>query len=420
MLEIKNIANGVDSVFIKSDRFNTTLISVNFYLPLKKENIAKFALLPYILTSASEKYPDFSALNMATSSLYKTVIGGSAEKVGDTQLIRFYCSCLNDELLGEEITKKALDLLLELIFNQLVKDGAFLEKEIAREKRLTAEKIKSLINDKRSYTINRLIENMYKDEAYGVLKTGELSSVLALNGKELYAAYKKMLSSAYVKVQVVSKKMPEGLLDKFSSAFSKINRSETKINPSVAKKHEKVNEYYETAKINQAKLALGLTRKSTDDKLVHLVLSDIFGGGPYSKLFSNVREKLSLCYYCACRSYRNKGLLMVDSGVEKANLEKAKASILKEFEDIKNGNFSEELVETSKTSIIDTLLSTEDFETAVDSFYAVRTNNHLKSIKDAIKEIEAVTKEDIINAANEYTLDTVFTLLPEGQDEANN
>ena len=238
--------------------------------------------------------------------------------------------------------------------------------------------------------------------------------------KKIQKEYKKMLSSAYVKVQVLSKKMPEGLLDKFSSAFSKINRSETKINPSVAKKHEKVNEYNETAKINQAKLALGLTRKSTDDKLVHLVLSDIFGGGPYSKLFSNVREKLSLCYYCACRSYRNKGLLMVDSGVEKDNLVKAKASILKEFEDIKNGEFSEELVETSKTSIIDTLLSTEDFETAVDSFYAVRTNNHLKSIKDAIKEIEAVTKEDIINAANEYTLDTVFTLLPEGQDEANN
>ena len=111
---------------------------------------------------------------------------------------------------------------------------------------------------------------------------------------------------------------------------------------------------------------------------------------------------------------------MVDSGVEKDNLEKAKASILIEFEDIKNGEFSEELVETSKTSIIDTLLSTEDFETSVDSFYAVQTNNHLKSIKDAIKEIEAVTKEDIINAANEYTLDTVFTLLPEGQDEANN
>ena len=58
--KITALSNGAQGVFIKNERFNTTLISFNFYMPLASQTVAEYALLPFILTTCSEKYSNFS------------------------------------------------------------------------------------------------------------------------------------------------------------------------------------------------------------------------------------------------------------------------------------------------------------------------------------------------------------------------
>ena len=173
-MEYIKIADGINGLFINNNRFSTTHISVNLYLPLKKESIAVNALLPYVLSSCCAEYPDFSALNLRLNELYGAEVGGIADKIGDVQVLRFLSFTVNNDLVPDKIkvVEQACSLLLSMIFEPSVLNDAFLDADVEREKRLTLEKIEGLINDKRSYAINRIISEMYANEAFGELKTG--------------------------------------------------------------------------------------------------------------------------------------------------------------------------------------------------------------------------------------------------------
>lgn len=412
------IADGVSGLFIENNRFSTTHISVNLYLPLKEETIAVNALLPYVLSSCSAEYPEFSDLSLRLSELYGADVGGISDKVGDTQVLRFFSYCVEDEFLpeGVKVAEQAADLLFGMIFEPSVKDESFFEKDVERERRLTLEKIAGIINDKRSYAVNRTISEMYKGEAFGQLKTGSYEAVQQVDGKALFKAWKEVLSTAEIRIQVVGKRLPEGLFDRLAEKLSTFERSPKSVVPSVPKKPGgEVNRICENMEVTQGKLVMGFctNQVGSDKETAFLaVFADLFGGGPYSKLFANVREKYSLCYYCAARPNRNKGYLLVDSGVEPQNAERAEKEILNQLEDIKKGNFTEEDLAASVRSIKDSLLCLNDSQSALDGWYSMKLSGDPISPEEYIEAIEKVTARDIVKAAGLYTLDTVYKIMP--------
>lgn len=421
---VLQLSNGVEGLFIKNSRFNTTLISYNFYLPLQKETVASYALLPFILTSCGKKYPDFSRLNYKLAKLYGARLDASAEKFGDYQLLKMSISVINDRfsLDDESLVKSASELLLGLIFEPNTLDGAFLTDDLNREKRKAIEHIKGEISEKRIYAKKRLIEEMFKNDAYGIPKCGNIEDVENITETGLFEAWQKMLKEAFVRVHVVGAAMPSGFFDEVTERFSTINRdniTNCKISaPAKAvSKERRVTDYMDIA---QGKLCLGFSSKlygNDDTSLPLMVMCDIFGGGPYSRLFSNVREKMSLCYYCAASSVRQKGLVTVDSGVEMANCEKAEKEILNQLQIIKNGEFTNFEFESSIKSIIDSLNTYNDSLNSLDMWYTVKINNDkLYSPADIAEKVSLVTREDVINAANGIKLHTVYKLLPK---EAN-
>jgi hypothetical protein len=108
---------------------------------------------------------------------------------------------------------------------------------------------------------------------------------------------------------------------------------------------EDVTYVKETAPVKQGKLVMGFRlgmKDRNDDYAAKRIMSDVFGGNPNSKLFKVVREEMSLCYYCSSRMLRAKGIMLVQSGIESFNEEKAKTAILDQLEEIKKGNFTEE------------------------------------------------------------------------------
>ena len=418
--KILKLANGVEGLFIKNDRFNTTLVSCNLYLPLKKETAALYALLPFILTSCSKKYPDFSRLNYKLNRMYGARLDASAEKYGDYQLLRMNVSVINDRfcLDGESLVKQATELLLGLIFEPNTENGEFLPDDLAREKRKAVEHIKGEYSEKRIYAKNRLIEEMYKDEAYGVPKCGTVEDVEAITGKALYNAWEEMLKSALIRFQVIGSAVPSGLFEEITEKFADVKRDNVtdckKSEPTAAIKEPVTVE--ERLDVNQGKLCLGFSSEvfGNDDNSLHLmVMSDIFGGGPYSRLFANVREKMSLCYYCSASATRQKGLITVQSGVETENTEKAEREILNQLEVVKKGEFTDFEFESSIKSICGSLNTYNDSQSSLDMWYAMKANNeNLYSPADIAEKIELITREDVITAANGVKLHTVYKLLP--------
>lgn len=419
--KIYNLSQGVGGMFIKNDRFNTTSISCNFYLPLKKDTVAEYALLPFILTSCGADYPDFSVLNYKLSRLYGARLDASAEKSGDYQLLRMRISVINDKYTfeSESLLQQACDMLLGLIFNPKVENDAFCDYDLAREKRKAIEHIKGEIAEKRVYAKKRLIEEMYGGVGYGISKCGTVEAVESITGESLYKAWKKMLREAYIRIQVIGSVLPAKLFDNISSKFEGIARE----NITDCSKNEatlpakSVNTVTERMNIKQGKLVMGFSSElyGNDSKALPLmVMTDIFGGGPYSRLFTNVREKMSLCYYCSAASVRKKGLITVDSGVESENLEKAKKEILNQLSVVKKGGFSDFEFDSSIKSIRGSLDSYNDSQSALDTWYALRAEDaDLFSPEDISQKINAITKEDVVNAAKGVELHTIYQLLPE-------
>lgn len=416
------IAKGVEGLFIKNERFSTTRISINMYLPLKSEKVAVNALLPYILSSCSKDFPDFTALNLELANLYGADVGGVPDKVGDTQVLRFFSFSINDDLVPEDfsVVSEALELLLKMIFEPNVDRNGFKTCDLERERRLTVEKIEGLINEKRSYAIAKTLLEMYKDEDFGCFKCGSLEQVKAITEKSLYSALCEVLETATVRVNVIGKALPEGFFEKLQERFSKIDRHPVDILPAKPKKiPEKVTYIEDYMEVNQGKLVMGFVTDFTGNDLstAHIsVFADLLGGGPYSKLFKNVREKMSLCYYCAARVDRQKGFLLIDSGVEAEKMPKTEAEILNQLNDIKEGRFEDADLEASKKSIKDSLLGLNDSAAALDSWYSMRFGGRPISPEEFISAIEKVSREDVIEAAGLYTLDTVYRILPKERD----
>lgn len=421
--KIYSLSDGAEGLFIKNERFNTTSVSFNFYLPLSADTAAEYALLPFMLTTCGAKYPDFSVLNFKLSRLYGARLDASAEKLGDYQLLRMRISVINDKYTfdSESLLSRATDMLLSLVFEPKAENGAFCGEDLSREKRKAVEHIKGEISEKRIYAKNRLIEEMYKGEAYGVPKCGTAEDVEKITGEGLYKAWEDMLKKAYVRVQVIGASLPPRLLEGIAEKFGSIKRediTDCKLNkPTAAVKAP--NEITEIMAVKQGKLVMGFSSDMCGDddlSLPLMVMTDIFGGGPYSRLFANVREKMSLCYYCSASAVRGKGLITVDSGVEAENADKAKTEILNQLDAVKKGEFTDFEYEASLKSLRDSLNSYNDSQVMLDTWYALKAGNKtLYSPEEIGEKISAITREDIINAAKGVELHTVYKLLPKGE-----
>ena len=180
-VSVMSLANGVEGVFIENTRFSTTRISFNFYMPLEKENVAARGLLPFLLTTCSEKYPDFSRLNYKLNKLYGASLEASTEKIGDLQLLKITACVIDDKyaLDNEPLCEQTCELLLRLIFEPKILDGSFCDEDVEREKRKAIEHIKGEIADKRLFARKRLVEEMYDNDIYGISKCGSEQEVAA-------------------------------------------------------------------------------------------------------------------------------------------------------------------------------------------------------------------------------------------------
>ncbi len=420
----EDVEDGVEIIAVAADRFKTNEISISCLMPLSERSAADNAIVPMLLARSSREYPSILSLNRKLASLYGAQVETVISKVGEVQHLRIDLTCLDDRfsLDGEKITLSCVNLLLSLLFDPaLDENGDFLPDNVEREKRVLTEKIESEENEKRVYALRRAEEIMFDGEPYSVNRYGSRESVAAVTPQSAAAAWRSILKSAKLVLTVVGSADIGEIKDLFAEKLSHIQREYRALPAPVIKKVSgSVKTVMERQKIKQGKLVMGFRADCDPNDPVRAAamrsFCDVFGGGPYSKLFANVREKMSLCYYCSARFTRQKAFVMVQSGCEEENMEKAQAEILNQLEEIKKGNFDYEF-SSSKIALSDALDSVYDAPESIEAWYGLQSaDGKYISPSESAKLNNAVTKEQIMDCAASVQLDTVYKLSCEKED----
>lgn len=408
---------GYSLTTIKTDKFKTNLISVSFQSEINRETVTKRSLLPYVLRSATEKYPSKKEINTYLESLYGASLSTTVEKRGQTHNIKFYLSLANEKFLGnrEPLLEEGVELLKDVILKPLVIDGGFKEQVVEIEKRLLKEYIESIYDDKVSYALQKLVENMCEGETFSINSIGYVDDLEQINGQTLMETYEQMLNENQVNITVVGDIDHDKVYEIFKNHFDFAHRS---VNLQVVdhqdKEIEEVKVVKEEQDISQGKLNIGYrthTRIGDEGYLPLLVFNGMFGGYAHSKLFMNVREKASLCYYCASRLDNYKGVMYVYSGIESQNYEKALKIIDEQLKDMVAGNFTDKEIDLAKKSLINSKLESMDQASGMMAHEAL--NKLLPTpltVEEWVNQVNLVTAEQIVSVAKKIKEDTIFFL----------
>jgi predicted Zn-dependent peptidase len=412
----KQLSDGIFLNTVVNPALLTNTIIINIVIPITVENASKTAFLSEYLGAVTKQYPTEKALSRKLSENYGTQIECGVTKYGDSHILSLNVSSINDRFAidGEAITMTSAQLLCDALLDTLCGENRFDPELFSLKKRELAEEIMTEINNKRAYAVKQAGRTFYKNEAAAVSNLGEPEDVEKLTPEVTFAHYKSLLEKGLIEIYYAGKTKEDA--DKvfdtiFTPALSGIKRayeSFTRFEKSPAK--ETPERVTETLDVAQAKLVMAFKTPS-EYTPGNQLLNAMFGGTPSSKLFMNVREKLSLCYYCTSSFNEFKGCFTVDCGALSENVKKAEEEILVQLKALQDGDFTDDEIDSAKKAIINTLRAVSDKATAISAWYFARLfAGTVETPEQRITAIENVTRKDIIEAANLLKLDTVYLL----------
>lgn len=406
--------------YLPADKFKTETISVSFCAPLTGDHAYKNGLIPMILNRGCKDFPSTSQITKHLMRLYGAGFGVDIDKRGEIQLLQFQSDYIAPAYTQHcpDIEGKVSAFLVNMITEPVGSEtGGFLPAYFEQERTNTDQFIRSEINDKQSYAMRRCVEVMCQDEPFGVSEIGRLGDGDVLTPQSLYAYYQKeFLQTMPVRIFCCGGKAPTALIRQLENCEILTSGGEAlplemgyKSVPEC-----QLREVTEYAEVQQGKLNFGFRTNTAPDAPDYPALSvmgAIFGGGPQSKLFVNVREKHSLAYYASCRLERYKGLMYVTSGIDVGNKEKAQQLIFAQLEDIQQGQITAAELDGAKAMLVSSLRSLADTQFSLINYYIGQSFlGQITEIEDYIGRIEAVTKEDVVRVAQRIVADTVYFL----------
>ncbi|MDY4560840.1 MAG: pitrilysin family protein [Peptostreptococcus porci] len=415
-LSTYELGEGISLALIKNNKFKSNIISIYFIKNLNRDDVTQVSLLSNIMSSGCMKYKSMKEISTRMDELYGMSMTSGVYKIGEKSLSYFKFLSISDRYLEKPILNDVVEFINDIVFNPLIIDGGINPDMLEIEKTNLVDEIQSKINDKKTYALIKCIENMCEGEPYSIERSGYIDDLDSITSKDLYDTYKSLISTSKVLITVEgdididnTKAIVENTFNFQRSNVVDINREKFDILP------KKVRYISEDLGTNQGKLVIGYrTRVDYKDfkEYYSLVVGNsIFGGGPHSKLFNNVREKESICYYVSSSIEKSKGLMIVNSGIDVDNYEKALELIDREFESVCMGEFTDMEIDNSKKSIINSLKSSCDSISGESEFFCnqfiSQTNLDLDEI---IYFVENTSREDIVAAMNKIRKATVYFL----------
>lgn len=420
--KIFEIKQGIKAHLIKTDLFKTNMASVIITVPLTRENVTKNALIVSMLRCGTSNLKTQSEISKALENLYGTGFECGVDKYGDNQILRFYMDSINDKyaLDNESILEDSLNILLDIAFNPVLENDKFKEEYLKIEKDNLAKIIKSKIDDKDLYSYETCISKMYGEKGFGLYRYGFLEDLDSINVDNLSEYYKNLIQNSKIDI-FVSGEYDEKSVEKIISNNENIKKLMPRIEnyvlnnefTEVKKVPEDVKKIVEEMDVTQGKLVIGMDVSSNVDKLQYktAIYNVILGSGANSLLFQNVREKESLAYSIRSNYVKQKSNIFIRAGIEIPNYEKAVKLIKEQLDILKNGEFTDDDLKSAKEYIRAGINAIEtEQDTGIVYYIGQEISKTNTTIEEYLKNIEEVTKEDVIEIANNVHINTIYFL----------
>ena len=358
-------------------------------------------------------------INKKMEDMYGASFDCGLDKTGDNQILKFYMETVNNEFLpqdAENMIKSSIEKIFEIIFNPYLENGVFKKEYVEQEKENIKQIIDGKIDSKARYALDRCIEEMYKNEPFGLYKFGYVEDLKDINEKNLYEYYLELIKTCKIDIYI------SGIVDENIHNIIKQNENIEKLQERkpdfkefelTKKENEEAKEIQESMEITQGKLIIGLDVNILDKDARYkiMIYNSLLGGSANSKLFQNVREKASLAYTASSSYYRFKNNIFINCGIDIPNYQKALEIIKKQIEDMKNGDFTDEEIENAKNGIIASIKTIDDEQdTEITYYFGQELSGTKTSLEEYIENIQKINKADVLEVAKQISINTIYFL----------
>ena len=416
MIQKFELFPGVTLRCFADHRFKQGCLSFQIIRPQCREEAAMNALIPTVLLRGCRSCPDLRSITDRLDELYGASVGTMVRRVGDYQTTGMYCAFLEDRfaMTGDRILKPMVQFLGELVMEPVTEDGGFDRDFVAGEKKNLIATIESELNDKRAYTMGKLLRTMCREDSFGVPRLGDAASVADIENKALYENYLHILRVSPIELFYVGATPGETVAALVKEMLSPIERAYIPLAPQTAFHDAGSSDATEEMDAAQSVLCMGfvtdITSKSPSFAAMQ-VLNTVFGAGMTSKLFVQVREKMSLCYAIGSGYYASKGILTVSAGIDLEKEAQVREEVLAQLAACCRGEITEEELRAAKEALLSSLRGIHDSPSSIESYYATHgISGAFRSVQQYREEIEAVTRDAVIAAAQRVKLHTTYFL----------
>lgn len=412
------IKEGITLHVIDTNKFKTNMMAIFLTKKLTREGVTKEALIPAVLRLGTNNIKTQKEINKKLEELYGANFNCGIEKRGDNHILKFYMESICDEysLENEDVLNKSISLLIDLVLNPLQENERFSDKYVEGEKENLRRIIEARIDNKANYAFTRCIEEMYKNQEYGLYEYGYVEDLENINSTNLYEYYKKIIDESKIDIFVSGKIEDAKKIENIITNNKEISKLKDRKPEYVQDSKLELNgngtkEIKDKMDVAQGKIVIGINIKNNVPEEYINVYNTILGGGSNSKLFQNVREKASLAYTAGSRYLKTKNDILIRCGIEISNYDKAIKIIKEQLEDLKNGNFTEEDIQNAKELLIASISKIEDEQASEISYtLAQEISGDTKDINEIIENINRVNKENVMEVANNLRIDTIYFL----------
>lgn len=421
MIETITLQPGVTFYACRDPRFKQGCLTFQLLRPMCREEAGLNALLPTVLLRGTRSCPDLRSITQRLDSLYGAAVSPLVRRVGDYQTTGLCCGFMDERfaLPGDAVLEPMIGFLQELLLDSPLKDGAFLPEFVESEKKNLISTIESERNDKRLYAMSQLLRQMCREDSYGLSRLGEIQQVAAITPRELTEHYRRILKTSPIQIFYVGSAPAQQVARLLMPLLEQLERSVEPLPPQTALHAGAPADTSEQMDVTQGKLCMGFVSPATTrdpDFAAMQVFNGIFGGGMTSKLFLNVREKRSLCYFIGSSYYSAKGLVTVCAGIDFDQEQAVRQEVLAQLEACREGSITPQELAAAKEALLSALRATHDSPGAIESFYATAALSGLKmDVAAYMQAVQAVELADVVRAARNTQLHSSYFLKGESQ-----
>lgn len=411
---------GVWLTALRTDKFRTGTLSVSLLSQLRRETAALNAAVPSVLRRGSVRCPDMESAAQALESLYGAALEPTVRRIGEIQAVGFLSSFAAEDCLppGADLLRHVSVFLGDMLLAPNTRGGLLLPEYADSERDKQLERIRGRVNDKYAYAVQRLIENMCSCEDFSVYKLGDEQEAEAMTYRTVTRRYRELVAHAPAEVFYCGGARPAALADALREALAVMPRGEldgdigTDIRMNAVEETPRL--FTEHMDVTQGKLAIGWRLgdyMEDPDPAALRVMNAVFGGGVTSKLFMNVRERLSLCYYASSVADLHKGLLLVTSGIDFDKFDAARDEIFAQLRAVQQGEITDGELEAAKKSVASGLRAVMDSPMDLENWWLSQNLDGSDCAPDEMAALcEAVTRDDVVRAAAGAECDAVYFL----------